>query len=77
MGIDYWHEILRFIQQMAKAGLIASSDMQLVYVTDLVDDAIAHIRSHAIERFALLALRRVPLTGAGWENAVYRRLSSH
>jgi hypothetical protein len=59
MGTHYWHEILRFIEQMAKAGMIAPSDMQVVYVTDSVDDAIAHIRSHAIERFALLAVRRV------------------
>jgi Possible lysine decarboxylase len=59
MGTDYWHQILRFIEQMAKARMIAPSDMQVVYVTDSVDDAIAHIRSHAIERFALLALRRV------------------
>jgi Possible lysine decarboxylase len=59
MGTDNWHEILRFIERMAKAGMIAPSDMQVVYVTDSVDDAIAHIRSHAIERFALLAFRRV------------------
>jgi hypothetical protein len=57
MGTDYWHEILRFIEQMA--GIIAPSDMQVVYVTDSVDDAIAHIRSHAIDRFALLAVLRV------------------
>jgi predicted Rossmann-fold nucleotide-binding protein len=67
MGTDYWHKILRFIEQMAKAGMIAPSDMQVVYVTDSVDDTIAHIRSHAIERFALLAVRRVrpslPLVG--------------
>ena len=59
MGTEYWHEILPFIEKMAKAGMIAPSDMQMVYVTDSVDDAIAHIRSHAIERFALLAVRRV------------------
>jgi hypothetical protein len=59
MGTDNWHEILRFIEQMAKAGMIAPSDMQVVYVTDSVDDEIAHIRSHTIERFALLAVRRV------------------
>src|SRR5262245_31463085 len=48
-----------FSRQGAKPGMIAPSDMQVVYVTDSVDDAIAHIRSHAIERFALLAVRRV------------------
>jgi hypothetical protein len=45
MGTDYRHETLRLIEQMAKAGMIAPSDMQVVYVTDSVDDAIAHIRS--------------------------------
>jgi hypothetical protein len=59
---------------MAKAGMIAPSDMQVVYVTDSVDDVIAHIRSHAIERFGLA---ESVLTGGGWENAVCRRLSRH
>jgi uncharacterized protein (TIGR00730 family) len=53
MGTDYWDEILPFINKMAKAGMIAQSDLDLVHATDSVDDAIAHIRSHAIERFGL------------------------
>src|SRR5512132_1281467 len=59
MGTDYWHEILPFIDKMAKAGMIAPSDMQLVHATDSLDEAIAHIRTHAIERFGLRAARRV------------------
>jgi uncharacterized protein (TIGR00730 family) len=59
MGTDYWDEILPFIHKMAKAGMIAPSDLDLVYATDSVDDAIAHIRSHAIESFGLHASRRV------------------
>jgi uncharacterized protein (TIGR00730 family) len=53
MGTDYWDEILPFIHKMAKAGMIAPSDLELVHATNSVDDAIAHIRSHAIERFGL------------------------
>jgi uncharacterized protein (TIGR00730 family) len=53
MGTDYWDEILPFIDKMAKAGMIAPSDLELVHATDSVDEAIAHIRSHAIERFGL------------------------
>ena len=53
MGTDYWDEILPFINRMAKAGMIAASDLELVHATNSVDDAIAHIRSHAIERFRL------------------------
>ena len=56
---DYWDEILPFIHKMAKAGMIAPSDLELVHATNSVDEAIAHIRSHAIERFGLHASRRV------------------
>jgi uncharacterized protein (TIGR00730 family) len=59
MGTDYWDEILPFIDKMAKAGMIAPSDLELVHATNSVDDAIAHIRIHAIERFGLHAARRV------------------
>jgi uncharacterized protein (TIGR00730 family) len=59
MGTDYWDEILPFIDKMAKAGMIAPSDLELVHATNSVDDAIAHIRSHAIERFGLHVSRRV------------------
>jgi uncharacterized protein (TIGR00730 family) len=59
MGTDYWDEILPFIQKMAKAGMIAPSDLELVHATNSVDDAIAHIRSHAIEPFGLHPARRV------------------
>jgi uncharacterized protein (TIGR00730 family) len=59
MGTDYWGEILPFIHKMAKAGMIAPSDLNLVYATDSVDDAIAHIRKKGIEPFGLRLVRRV------------------
>jgi len=59
MGTDYWDEILPFIHEMAKGGMIAPSDLNLVYATDSVDDAIAHIRQKSIEPFGLRLVRRV------------------
>jgi hypothetical protein len=59
MATDYCDQIIPFIDKMAKAGMIAPSDLELVHATDSVDDAIAHIRSHAIEPFGLRAARRV------------------
>ena len=59
MGTDYWDDILPFIDKMAKTGMIAPSDLELVHATNSVDEAIAHIRTHAIERFGLHAARRV------------------
>ena len=59
MGTDYWRDLLPFIQKMAKAGMIAASDLDLVYATDSVDDAIAHIRDKAIGPFGLRIVRRI------------------
>ena len=59
IGTDYWDEILPFIHKMAKAGMIATSDLELVHATNSVDDAIAHIRTRAVERFGLHPSRRV------------------
>ena len=44
---------------MAKTGMIAQSDLKLVHATNSVDDAIAHIRSHAMDPFGLRPVRRV------------------
>jgi uncharacterized protein (TIGR00730 family) len=59
MGTDYWREMVGFIQKMARAGTISPEDVELIYATDSVEDAIAHIRRHAIEPFGLKpAVRR-------------------
>ena len=59
MGTDYWRDLLPFIHKMAKAGMIAASDVELVYATDSVEDAIAHIREKAIGPFGLRLIHRV------------------
>lgn len=59
MGRDYWDEIIPFIDKMVQRGMIAPSDRDLVYVTDSVDEAIAHIREKAIRPFGLKLVRRM------------------
>ena len=59
MGTDYWRELIDFIAKMAKTGMISESDVDLIYATDSVDDAIAHIRTKGIEPFGLRVVRRV------------------
>lgn len=56
MGTDYWKELIGFIEKMAKHRMIAEADLQLIYATDSIDEAIAHIRSKAIEPFGLKRL---------------------
>jgi uncharacterized protein (TIGR00730 family) len=53
MGTDYWRQLIGFIEQMAQRGKISSSDLDLIFTTDSVDEAIAHIRSKAIKPFGL------------------------
>jgi predicted Rossmann-fold nucleotide-binding protein len=69
MGTDYWKELIHFIETMAQRGMIAASDLKLIYATDSVDEAIAHIRNKAIEPFGLKRVMRhrrpIPLLGEG------------
>jgi uncharacterized protein (TIGR00730 family) len=58
MGTDYWREMIDFIAKMARVGTISPEDVKLIYATDSVDEAIAHIRKHAIEPFGLRAVMR-------------------
>jgi hypothetical protein len=58
MGTDYWKELLYFIDKMAQRGMIAASDLKLIYATDSVEEAIEHIRSKAIEPFGLKHVAR-------------------
>jgi uncharacterized protein (TIGR00730 family) len=53
MGTDYWSQLIGFIEQMAQRGKISSSDLNLIFATDSVEEAIAHIRAKAIEPFGL------------------------
>src|SRR4051812_44931780 len=58
MGTDYWQEMIAFIEKMARVGTISPEDVKLIYATDSVDEAIAHIREHAIEPFGLRSVMR-------------------
>jgi uncharacterized protein (TIGR00730 family) len=59
MGTDYWRELIDMVGQMARLGMIGVSDPDLMYATDSVEDAIAHIRDKAIKPFGLKLVTRV------------------
>jgi uncharacterized protein (TIGR00730 family) len=69
MGTDYWRPLIDFIDEMAKVGMIAAADLNLIYATDSVEDAIAHIRDKAIKTFGLRIVthvrRHFPWLGEG------------
>jgi uncharacterized protein (TIGR00730 family) len=59
MGTEYWRALIGFIDKMAQLGMISPHDPTLIFATDSIDEAIAHIRSKAIEPFGLKLVRRV------------------
>ena len=65
MGTDYWREMVGFIGKMARVGTISPKDLDLIFVTDSVEDAIEHIRKKAITPFGLkpVVRRHLPLLG--------------
>jgi uncharacterized protein (TIGR00730 family) len=59
MGTDYWQELIGFVDKVARLGMMSASDLSLIYATDSVEDAIAYIRSKAIEPFGLKRVTRL------------------
>jgi uncharacterized protein (TIGR00730 family) len=55
MGTMYWRALLRQLGQMVNADTLEAEELDLLLVTDDLDEALTHIRRHAIERFGLRA----------------------
>jgi uncharacterized protein (TIGR00730 family) len=53
MGQAYWQPIMTLLSQMVQAGTISASDLNLLFMTDSVEEAAAHVQIHTIERFGL------------------------
>ena len=53
MGTDYWQEISLMIQKAARVGTMGRKDLELIYATDSIEAAVAHIKEKAIKPFGL------------------------
>ena len=60
IGAEYWRPLQQLLHHLAAAGTIATADLNLLLVTDSIDDAMAHLRRNAIERFGLQLPARKP-----------------
>ncbi len=56
MGVDYYRPLLEFLQDMVSAGTISPKDLNLVKITDSVEEALQHIEAYALQK---LGFRRV------------------
>ena len=58
MGRKYWTPFLDLCQRMIEAGTISTHDLDLMLVTDSVEEAMAHIEARAVVKFGLTRRRR-------------------
>ncbi|WP_341214566.1 TIGR00730 family Rossman fold protein [uncultured Wocania sp.] len=57
---EYHRELCQHIQLMAENESISLEDMKLLFVTDSVEDLIAHIETHSIKKFGLVKTQVKP-----------------
>ena len=59
MGKDYWQPLMDFVYKMAEEGTISAEDPDILFFTDQVEEAVAHLQRHAVRQFDLRR-RRLP-----------------
>ena len=63
MGKDYHKELYEHIQLMAERESISPKDMELLFITDSMDEMREHIETHAVKRFGLI---KKPVKKSWW-----------
>jgi len=58
MGRNFYVQLIEFLQKMVANGTINPADLDLLMVTDSVDEAMAHIQKFAIEKFELRPVQK-------------------
>ena len=53
IGVEYWRPFLALLQDMVRAGAVAAPDLDLLRITDDLDEAVEHIERHAVVPFGL------------------------
>ena len=57
IGKEYFQDAMDFFKRMVVEGTIAAPDLDLLLLTDSLDEAMAHIEKHAVEKFKLRRLK--------------------
>ena len=53
IGTSYWAPFLTLLREMITHGAVSATDLDLLYVTDDLDEAMAHLETHAVGKFNL------------------------
>ena len=63
VGTAYWKPFIDLLREMVDEGAISRSDLDLLIITDDLDQAISHLEANAVVAFGL---RRVPRRAPRW-----------
>ncbi len=58
IGTAYWQPFVVLIREMTIRGAISATDLELLKVTDDLDEAMQHLETHAVGAFGLKKARR-------------------
>jgi len=58
IGTTYWQPFLTLLREMITQGAVGPSDLDLLMVTDDLDEAMRHLETHAIGGFGLKRVKR-------------------
>jgi uncharacterized protein (TIGR00730 family) len=63
IGKDYWKPFMTLLQEMIAHGAVGQADLELLLVTDDLDEAMRHLQRHAVDAFGLT---RIPARRPAW-----------
>lgn len=58
IGTTYWEPYMTLLREMVREGAVSPRDLDLLKVTDDLDEAMAHLEAHTVARFGLKRVRR-------------------
>src|SRR5690606_3663058 len=58
MGREFWQPFVTMTREMLEGGTVSPKDLDLLLVTDSVEEAMAHIEQNAVVKFGLRWARR-------------------
>jgi uncharacterized protein (TIGR00730 family) len=60
IGVEYWAPFMALLEEMVRDGAVSPGDLDLVKVTDDLDEALAHIEEHTVGSFGLTRVKERP-----------------
>ncbi|HXT71444.1 MAG TPA: TIGR00730 family Rossman fold protein [Vicinamibacterales bacterium] len=60
IGVEYWAPFIALLEEMVRDGAVSPGDLDLVKVTDDLDEALTHLETNTIGSFGLSREKRKP-----------------